>query len=375
MATTDPFPFTPNALERRLLDRLDELTDSFAAVAADNDAQARIPIEGLRTLHAEGFDAAVLPEELGGGGIGYQAIGRIVETLAEADPSLATIWVMHTGAGVGLAQQTAGTLGDYYANALLAGDRFANALSEPASGNRFLNPQQEAQRVEGGYTLTGAKRFVSGSELAQHLLVNVQVDGVPTFFGVEPDDTITLIPIWDTLGLRATRSQLVEFQGTLLRDDRRGVFDPRHLNVVGPGLPHISLGIANAALAALIAHARGRQIAGRPLSHQEWLQHEVAGIESRLQAARAFARYALWHAEQGDPAALGSLDRAKYLANKIAVDAAALALRTGGASGFLRTSPIQRHHRDAQAGQLMAYSTEVIAGVIGRSVLEVEDVA
>ena len=72
---------------------------------------------------------------------------------------------------------------------------------------------------------------------------------------------------------------------------------------------------------------------------------------------------------------LGSLDRAKYLANKIAVDAAALALRTGGASGFLRTSPIQRHHRDAQAGQLMAYSTEVIAGVIGRSVLEVEDVA
>jgi alkylation response protein AidB-like acyl-CoA dehydrogenase len=46
-------------------------------------------------------------------------------------------------------------------------------------------------------------------------------------------------------------------------------------------------------------------------------------------------------------------------------------VRIGGANGYLKASPIQRHFRDAQAGQLMAYSTEVLATEIGRAVLGV----
>ncbi|QWF85798.1 hypothetical protein [Amycolatopsis sp. CA-230715] len=37
--------------------------------------------------------------------------------------------------------------------------------------------------------------------------------------------------------------------------------------------------------------------------------------------------------------------------------------------GYLRTSPIQRIFRDAQAGGLMAYSVEVCKDRIGREVL------
>jgi alkylation response protein AidB-like acyl-CoA dehydrogenase len=55
------------------------------------------------------------------------------------------------------------------------------------------------------------------------------------------------------------------------------------------------------------------------------------------------------------------------------VDTAQLGVRIGGASGYLKQSPIQRHLRDAEAGQLMAYSTEVLAGVIGKEVLGVPE--
>jgi alkylation response protein AidB-like acyl-CoA dehydrogenase len=273
---------------------------------------------------------------------------------------------------VALAQLTAETLGTYYADEFLRGARFANALSEPTSGNLFLQPQQPARPVDGGWALDGAKRFVSGSEIAEHLLVNALVDGVPAFFGVEPDDTVGIEPIWDTLGLRATRSQLLTFSGTLLRADRRGrELRPTDFNAVGAGLPLLSLGIADAALAALVDHARHRRILGRPLSHQQWVQFEVADVESRLQAARAYTRQALWEADHGAPSALGSLSRAKLLTNRVAVEVAQLAVRVGGASGYLRTSPIQRHLRDAEAGQLMAYSTEVLSGLIGQEVLQV----
>lgn len=365
-----PVPQAPR--EYDLIERLSSLLPGFEVEASGHDERASLPVDALHALHEHGFDAAMLPRDLGGGGFGHAPFGRMVRMLAAADPALATVWVMHVGAGIGLAQLTRRTLGTWYADAFLRGERFANALSEPASGNSFLNPQQEATPVEGGYVLTGAKRFVSGSEIAQHLLVNVAINGAPAFFGVEPDESVSIIPIWDTLGLRGTRSQLLSFDNTLLRIDRRGnAPEPGHINAIGAGLPNISLGIADAALAAAVSHARTRIIKGRPLAHQQWVQYEIATIHSGIEAAGAYTRQALSQADLG-----GSHDAfgtAKLLANRIAVDAAQLAVRIGGASGFLRTSPIQRHLRDAQAGQLMAYSTEVLSGVIGRQVLGIEE--
>jgi len=370
----EPSPFPLTDREAELVEKARVLAADFAADAARVDRESVVPVEALTRLHDEGFDGAFLPRALGGEGLSYQAFGAIVRVVAAADPSVATIWVMHVGSGVGLATLTADTLGSYYADAFLAGERFANALSEPASGNRFFNPQQEAEPVEGGWVLDGAKRFVSGSELAQHLLVNVLVDGVPTFFGVEPDESVQIIPIWDTLGYRGTRSQLLSFNRTLLRADRRGRgIQPGDFNAVGAGLPGISLGVADAAFGALAEHARSRQILGAPLSHQQWVQFEGAEAHIRIEAAGALYRQALAESDLGLPSSLSSLDKAKFLANKTATEVAQLGVRVGGASGFLSTSPIQRHFRDAQAGQLMAYSTEVLAGIIGKQVLGVEE--
>ncbi|GAA5091096.1 acyl-CoA dehydrogenase family protein [Nocardia iowensis] len=372
--TTAQFPVPVREVERKVLDRVAELAAGFRAVAADYDERAEIAVEHLRALHDADVDRAVLPERVGGLGLSYAAFGRLVCVLAEADPSTATIWTMHAGAGVALAEFTSETLGSFFADEFLAGKRFANALSEPASGNRFLNPQQDAVPVAGGWSLTGAKRFVSGCEIAQYLLVNARVDDVPAFFGVVPDETVSTIPIWDTLGLRATRSQLLSFDNTLLCAEYRG--RPPGFGdfaVIPAGLPAISLGIADAALAALVEHAQSRVILGKPLSHQQWVQHEVADVQTRLVAAHALYERALWEADNGMPSFFPNLSRAKYLANKVAVDVAQLGVRVGGASGYLKQSPIQRHLRDAEAGQLMAYSTEVIAGEIGRLVLGVPE--
>jgi alkylation response protein AidB-like acyl-CoA dehydrogenase len=356
--------------EQQLLSRVRDLAAGFAAEAADYDERAEIPRKALDALHAAGVTRALLPAYLGGTGLSYRAFGELVCVVARADPSVATILIMHAGAGVGLAELTHDTLGGFFAQEFLAGKRFANALSEPASGNRFLNPQQEALAAEGD----GAKRFVSGSEIADYLLVNALVEGAPTFFGVVPDESVAIIPIWDTLGLRATRSQLLSFNQTLLRADYRGRAPlPTDFQAIPAGLPAISLGVADAALAALAGHAATRIILGAPLSHQQWVQHATADAAVRLAAAHALYDQALQHADEGNPAYFGGLIQAKYLANNTAVDVAQLGIRVGGASGYLKTSPIQRHLRDAEAGQLMAYSTEVLATEIGKQVLGVTD--
>jgi alkylation response protein AidB-like acyl-CoA dehydrogenase len=62
----------------------------------------------------------------------------------------------------------------------------------------------------------------------------------------------------------------------------------------------------------------------------------------------------------------------KMLANEVAKRAAALAVKVGGGSGYLVSSPIQRIFRDAQAGAIMAYSVPFSAEVVGGWVLDAE---
>lgn len=369
----DPHPLGPPPRERHWVGTAARLAAGFAKTAAAFDESAEVPRGNLEALHASGLDAALLPREFGGQDLSYRTFGAIVRLLSAACPSTACVWVMHIGAAAGLVQLSAPDVARFYADELVAGRRFANALSEPTGGNLFLLPQQHAERVDGGYRLSGAKRFTSGCEIADHFLVNVLVDDTPTFFGVAADDTIGYRPIGDTMGMRANGSRLVEFTGTLLREDRRCPPPTRHRpNHISAGLAFLSLGIADAAVAALVEHARGRTIptTGQPLSAMQWLRFDLATVHSQIEAASMYARHTTWLADQNDLGFISATLRAKVLANQVAIDAAQLALKAGGGSGYLSTSPIQRILRDAYAGWVMAYSVEVCRDRIGSELLD-----
>ncbi|GAA0248273.1 hypothetical protein GCM10010492_55110 [Saccharothrix mutabilis subsp. mutabilis] len=276
---------------------------------------------------------------------------------------------MHIGAAEALVRYSTSEVARYYADELIAGRRFANALSEPTGGNQFLSPQQVAEPVAGGYRLTGAKRFISGCEIADHFLINALVDGQPTLFGLEPDDTVTFTP-QDTLGLRATRSHLVGLNGTVLRSDRRCPPAPPGPNHIAAGLAWLSLGVADTALTTLLDHARTRTLpTGEPLAAQQHLQFDVARAVLDLEAATLVAHNTSWLADRNSPAFLPATTRAKPTANRVARDLAQLCLQVGGGSGFVTTSPIQRVFRDAQTGWLMAHSVEFCLDHIGATTM------
>lgn len=367
-------PLGPLPHEQRWIDVAHELATEIAERAAEFDEKAELPMESLRALHASGLDRATLPVEYGGEGLSYRAFGEILRIISAACPSTGCVWLMHIGAACGLVQLSEPDTARFYADELIAGRRFANALSEPSGGNLFMFPLQSAEPVDGGYRLSGAKRFVSGCEIAEHFLVNALVDGEPTFFGHATDDTVTFPPIADTLGLRASRSRQVSFDGTVLRTDRRCPATEPKPNHIAAGIAFHSLGIADAALDALINHARSRTIptTGRPLAEQESLRADVADLSVRLDAARLYARQVAWLADENAPDFLPSALRAKMLANQVTTDIAQAALQVGGGQGYLLSSPIQRLHRDAQAPWLMAYSVEVCRAHVGAEIMAMD---
>lgn len=365
-------PFTVPESEQRWVDAATELAPEFAARADEHDEQASLPIDNLRALHEAGIDAAALPEEFDGADLSFQTLGEIIRIVGKACPSTACIWLMHIGAALTLTWYTRPEVAEFYAKEVAEGKRFANALSEPTGGNLFLFPLQKAEPVEGGYQLDGAKRFVSGCEIADHFLVNALLDEGPAFFGVAADQSVEQVPIWDAMGLRGTRSQLLSFKETVLREEHRCVRMVRgEPNIIALGLSWLSIGVAEAALDALTEHARTRVIptTGKPLADLQWVTFDTADMHTELLAARLLCERSMFLADNSDPAAMDSAVEAKLYANQVAKRVADLGLRIGGGSGFLRTSPIQRHFRDAQAGALMAYSVEVCRDTVGKRVL------
>jgi alkylation response protein AidB-like acyl-CoA dehydrogenase len=372
---TRPSPVAVPAAEQPWIDRVTELAASFAATVADDDRDARLPVEHLRALSESGLDAAFLPVEHGGEALSYATLGNVVRILASQHPAVATVWLMHIGAAHALVTMSEPEASAFFAGELRAGKRFSNALSEPAGGNHFLASQQDADPADDGWSLTGRKLFVSGSELADHLFLNARVDGAPAFFGVTIDGTASFPPIDETMGMRATRSRTVLFDGTpLLRSRLVGPPPAGYANLITVGFGFISIGIAESAIDALSAYATTRKSPGATaLSDAAWVRAETAAAWVELRAARLLAEQVAWLADQRSPEAMPAAAESKMLANETAKKTAALAVKVGGGSGYLVRSPIQRIFRDAQAGALMAYSVPFTQELVGAALFAPAD--
>ncbi len=355
-----------------LLAEAERISALLAEHAARHDRDATFPSEGLTAMIRSPLNTALL-----GGAAGDDAarapcswltFGRIIAILARGDASFATAWLMHQGAtSVYRALVDPGER-SRFEQAIRGGAWVGNALSEPTSGNMFLVPRQVAQKAEGGYRLTGEKRFVTGCERADWFLTAAVCDGQPAFFLIERDDSIAIEPVWDTLGMRATRSQIVRFQGTLLPESRR-------LAARSHGAqPH-----SQRPRLALRGHRRGRHgrgrglrqgagpAAGRPAHRRAAMgavrrgRHEPAPRGR----ARALAMRTAAALDAGDPS-YGLLQlQSKVVANEAAVAIATSALEIAGGAGYMRTRPIERHLRDAMSGPIMALSGPAIRDIVG----------
>jgi alkylation response protein AidB-like acyl-CoA dehydrogenase len=366
---TRPSPVAVPPQELHWVDTARALARGFAETVAADDRDARLPLEHLRALAESGLDVAFLPREHGGEALSYATLGAVVRTIAAAHPAVATVWLMHLGAAHALVTMSAPAEAEFFAAELRAGRRFANALSEPAGGNHFLASQQDADEAPGGWTLTGRKLFVSGSEAADHLFLNVRVDGAPAFFGVSVDDTVSFPPIEETMGMRATRSRTILFEATPLPAGRACSPPPAgYANLISVAFAFLSLGIAESALDALAATAR-RAKGGSTLADAGWVRQEVGMTWAEVTAAGLLAERTAWLADQRSGETMPAATESKMLANEVAKRAAALALKVAGGGGYLVASPVQRIFRDAQAGALMAYSVPFSADVVGGGVL------
>ena len=250
-----------------------------------------------------------------------------------------------------------------WSEAMLRGERgFAFGLTEPAHGSDATWMETHAERGGDGWVINGAKRFNTGVHRATHDLVFARTSGEPgqargiTAFLVPTDAPGFTVPYyWWTFNMPSDHGE-VELHDVAVPDDAvLGEVD-RGLEVAQTFLHEnrirqaaSSLGAAQYCIDRAVAYAGDRVVFGKPLSVNQAIQWPLVELQTEAQMVRLLVRYAAWHLDRKNHLEISDwVSMANYRGNRLACQAADLAIQVHGGIGYSRHKPfehIYRHHR------------------------------
>ncbi|WP_243982030.1 acyl-CoA dehydrogenase family protein [Streptomyces sp. NEAU-YJ-81] len=372
------------------LSSLASVTRQLATTAAAYDRDGTFPAEGIRAAHEAGLLTATVGERYGGPALAVAATARILHALGEGDPSVALITAMslsiHRRQAV-RAHWPQELYGQVLAEAaarpvLLNHIRVEPALGSPARGGL---PATVARRTADGWSLSGHKRFATGVEGLDWLLVWASTDEptprVGTFVVPGTAPGIEITHRWDHLGLRASGSHDIALRdveipaGNVIDVAEHGAAaeqDNRAGAALHLPLAALYLGVARAAQRYFhrFAHERVPANLGHPVARTERFRRAAGEIALRLDAAEQLVFGGAERVDAADASytpehALG----ARVLADRHATEAVTLAVRLLGNPGLSHDNPLERHFRDVQCAPVHAPQEDTALLAVGAAAL------
>ena len=361
MATSETVP-TDRAARSDWVAVAEELAPTFAARAAGHDADDTFVSESYADLRRRRLFSAAVPGELGGGGATHPEMCDVLRTLAHACPSTALALSMHTHQVLIPAWRW----------------RHDHAPVEPflrrivaeelviatSGGSDWLTGSGRADKVEGGYRVTGRKIFSSGSPAADIFTTMAIYDDPaegPTVLhfaipldapGVKRHDN------WRTLGMRGTGSHDLTLDAVFVPDAAISARRPSgrwsHLwhIVAATALPiiySVYLGVAEA------ARDVGLREAGRRRDDSA-VQEMVGAMDTELAVARMAWRSMVDAANHGrvGPDVTNEVMIGRTLVGQATLRTVEAAMEVAGGAGFFRSVGLERLFRDAQGARYHA---------------------
>ena len=246
----------------------------------------------VSALKEGGFFRMLQPRSIGGMELKPSDFSRVTEALAAADGSVG--WVTCQGNGCSM-------------SAAYLDPRVARQMFGPVDGILAWGPPGapfEAQRVDGGYCISGTWRFASGSQNATWLGAHMKVAGTKEVRTMLfPKSSAVMTDIWHTLGLRGTASNEYTVKDLFVPDERSirrdQAIDRREQGplyrftsgqLYSAGFAGVGLGIARGLIDAFLALPANKvsRGAGRPMRENNVVQSQLAQSEARWHSARAF---------------------------------------------------------------------------------------
>lgn len=331
----------------------------------------------LPQMASLGLLGICIPQQYGGAGMDYLALGIASEELEYVDTSLRVILSVHTGLN-SLTLLSWGTEDQKqrYLAPQARGEKIATyGLTEPAAGSDARGIQTTAIRRGDRYVLNGEKMWISLADVADNYLVFAWTDpqkkkdrdpsGMSAFIverAFKGFSSGTLKEKWGILAgntgffkmddVEVPRENLVGEEGEGFKIAMFALDQGRYTVAAG------ATGLIKACRDASIAYAKERKTFGVEIASYQLVKEMIAQMESDYQAARLLWMRAGWLKNVGRRNTRES-GLAKWFATVASERAAGDAVEIHGANGYSDEYPVGRFYRNCKGAVIYEGTREI----------------
>lgn len=358
--------------------------NEIAPVATEYDVEEKYPWEIVDKAAEMGLTGANIPVEYGGAGYSALEVALIIEELLAVDPGIG-ISITSTSFGSD-AIRAFGTENqkEEYLEPVAAGEAIMGAaISEPDTGSDVSSVSTRAEKDGDEWIINGNKMWITNGSVGDFFVVMCKTDDTDDRYSgfsqiiVESDrDGFESEKITGKLGIRASDTAELILDDVRVPEENlvgtRGMgfyqlmqfFDETRTAVAAQGV-----GIAKGAAERALEYSKEREQFGRPISDFQAIQHKLADMFTRIEAARQLTYKSAWSINNKEDQLTTLASMAKEYASRVAVDVANEAVQIHGGAGYVNDFDVERFYRDAKITQIYEGTTEIQKNIIARELL------
>ncbi|GGK64889.1 MULTISPECIES: acyl-CoA dehydrogenase [Haloarcula] len=380
--------FSPTQEQRQIQEMVADFVDEEVKPrAAEIDETDEFPWDLVDEMADLGLMGMPIPEEYGGAELDYHSYAMALEEISRGSGGLGTIVAAHISLACNMIYEFGNEAQkETYLTPLAEGEEIgAFALSEAGAGSDVPAMDTTAEPVDGGdaYLVNGGKLWISNGSVADTVVLFAKTDpeagnkGISSFIvRPEEDDGFIVEGTEHKLGDKGCPTAELRF------DDMRIPAD-RMLGEEGRGFVHAlktlnggritiaarGVGIAQAALDEALKYAQDREQFDQPISDFQAIQHKLADMDTKTQAARLLMHQAADKKMAGE-SFVKEAAQAKLYASEVSREVANEGIQVHGGYGYTKDFPAERFYRDAKLNEIYEGTSEVLRNTIASELLD-----
>jgi alkylation response protein AidB-like acyl-CoA dehydrogenase len=347
-----------------------------------------IPRELIDQMGALGFFGILIPQELGGLGLGATEYCLVAEELARGWMSVGSM--IARGNGFYRAIRGAPDERTTKIKAMAAGQYLgAAALSEPGTGSDLSGVSCRAHRDGDEWVVTGSKYWCTFADGADFISVLCRLDdrgaatGKPQTVSINVEKPRGHLPercsgsVIPKIGYYGWKTWELHFDAVRVPasagpgdDEGRDAFRAAAagLGVARAHTAARSIGLARGALEDAIAYAKDRVQFDQPLTDFQAIRFKIATMATEIEAARSLMYHVCAGLDDGQQMR-AEISMVKLFAAEIAERVTSEALQIFGGAGYTTLHPVERYWRDARLTKIFEGTSEIQQRIIADTLL------
>ena len=348
------------------------------------DETQKFPVPLFKQLGKMGFMGLLVPEELGGSGLGYHEYIAVVEEISKVDPSIGLSVAAHNS----LCTNHILTFGNeeqkkkWIPKLATAEHIGAWGLTEHGTGSDAGAMNTTAVKEGDYWIVNGSKNFITHGISGDIAVVIVRTGekgdsrGMTAFVFEKGMQGFTSGKKANKLGMRASETAELFF------DDCR-IPDANRLGEVGEGfiqsmkildggrisIGALSLGIAKGAYEASLKYSKERYQFGKSISEFQAIAFKLADMATEIEASELLLHKAAFLKNNNRKmTTLGAMS--KMYSSEVCVKVSTDAIQIHGGYGYTKDYPVEKFFRDSKLCTIGEGTTEIQKLVISRNILK-----